>query len=411
MYVTLAPYQVSVRIICRQISPVVPGDYADSSLPASVFVFSVENNSERELRVTITFTFKNGTGSKKRDREGGVWTEPFTQPSCGGVTIHQTVRGTPLRYNLAARTGEGRDLSWCSAWDPKGTGEAIWSTLAATGLLDSAATTTQRTRKGEEVAAAVSSRVLVPPGGRREVELCLAWDSPRVRFGAGNKEHRRFYTRHWREEDGPVGPRMCEHALTTYQTWEEKIEAWQQPVLADPALPDWFKSAIFNELYYLADGGSVWLEADPGEGLEEGDARLVYGRWGYLESHEYRMYNTYDVHFYASWALVDLWPGLQLSLQYDVLAWADRADFHPVTELYGGRSGCRKLQGTVPHDLGDPEDEPWIRINSYNIHDVSEWRDLNLKLVLQVSGELDSIGGMRAGYRTHEHIASLAATL
>ena len=38
-------------------------------------------------------------------------------------------------------------------------------------------------------------------------------------------------------------------------------------------------------------------------------------RWGYLESHEYRMYNTYDVHFYASWALVDLWPGLQLSLQ------------------------------------------------------------------------------------------------
>lgn len=26
------------------------------------------------------------------------------------------------------------------------------------------------------------------------------------------------------------------------------------------ALPDWFKSAIFNELYFIADGGSVWLE-------------------------------------------------------------------------------------------------------------------------------------------------------
>ena len=35
-------------------------------------------------------------------------------------------------------------------------------------------------------------------------------------------------------------------------------------------------------------------------------------------------------------------------------------------------------------DLGDPEDEPWVRVNSYNIHDVAEWRDLNLKMVLQV---------------------------
>ena len=30
------------------------------------------------------------------------------------------------------------------------------------------------------------------------------------------------------------------------------------------------------------------------------------------------MYNTYDVHFYASWALAMLWPQLQISLQYDV---------------------------------------------------------------------------------------------
>lgn len=33
---------------------------------------------------------------------------------------------------------------------------------------------------------------------------------------------------------------------------------------------------------------------------------------------EYRMYNTYDVHFYASFALIMLWPKLALSLQYDI---------------------------------------------------------------------------------------------
>ena len=35
---------------------------------------------------------------------------------------------------------------------------------------------------------------------------------------------------------------------------------------------------------------------------------LQFGRFAYLESHEYRMYNTYDVHYYASFALIQLWP-------------------------------------------------------------------------------------------------------
>ena len=30
------------------------------------------------------------------------------------------------------------------------------------------------------------------------------------------------------------------------------------------------------------------------------------------------MYNTYDVHFFASFALVMLWPNIQLALQYDI---------------------------------------------------------------------------------------------
>lgn len=36
-----------------------------------------------------------------------------------------------------------------------------------------------------------------------------------------------------------------------------------------------------------------------------------------LSGQEYHMYNTYNVHFYASFALM-LWPKLQISLQYDI---------------------------------------------------------------------------------------------
>lgn len=73
------------------------------------------------------------------------------------------------------------------------------------------------------------------------------------------------------------------------------------------------------------------------------------------------MYNTYDVHFYASHALSMNWPQLQLSLQYDV----NDAIFTELKEcrynLYDGNTTERKSKNTVPHDLGDP-------CEYYNIH-------------------------------------------
>ncbi|VDK38749.1 unnamed protein product [Dibothriocephalus latus] len=33
-------------------------------------------------------------------------------------------------------------------------------------------------------------------------------------------------------------------------------------------LPDWYKSALFNELYYLSDGGTVWLDPLPASEAE-----------------------------------------------------------------------------------------------------------------------------------------------
>lgn len=53
---------------------------------------------------------------------------------------------------------------------------------------------------------------------------------------------------------------------------------------------------------------------EPTDDIEFSDPRLAYGRFAYLEGHEYRMYNTYDVHFYASHALCALWPNLQVDL-------------------------------------------------------------------------------------------------
>lgn len=73
-----------------------------------------------------------------------------------------------------------------------------------------------------------------------------------------------------------------------------------------------------------------------------------------MEGHEYRMYNTYDVHFYASFTLAQLWPKLQASLQYDFRDTVMRLEGEQRTHLFDGTVGNRKDHGCIPHDLGDP---------------------------------------------------------
>lgn len=81
---------------------------------------------------------------------------------------------------------------------------------------------------------------------------------------------------------------------------------------------------------------------------------MDYGRFAYLEGHEYRMYNTYDVHFYASYALIMNFPLLQLVLQYDFKDAITLEILEKETMLYDGQVVPRKVKNTVPHDVGDP---------------------------------------------------------
>ena len=147
-------------------------------------------------------------------------------------------------------------------------------------------------------------------------------------------------------------------------------------------LPEWYKRALFNELYFVSDGGTVWVDVADDPSMHKHIQQ--YGRFAYLEGHEYRMFNTYDVHFNASFALVKLWPNLQLSIQYDYAQEIPKENREQMQYLYDGVYNNLKTLNSVPHDLGDPYNEPWIRVNAYNSHDTKDWKDLNLKFILQV---------------------------
>ncbi|XP_060922018.1 non-lysosomal glucosylceramidase [Limanda limanda] len=388
----------NVTLTCRQISPVIPHDYQDSSLPVAVFVWDIENKNDYDLDVSIMFTMVNGSGHKN-DKSGGHWNEPFQLEKEGetvsGVLLHQRTPVNPYTFCIAAREQPDREVSHQTAFSPKGTCSALWSDLITDGRLDSPTGSSSPSAKGETVAAALAVGCSVPAQGHNTLELSLAWDMPNITFGSGEREHVRRYTRFFGTK-GDASPSLSHYALTHYKQWERSIEEWQRPILQDSTLPSWYKSALFNELYFVADGGSVWTElaedADVSGGIRSEEGGLPaqpavvkeYGRFAYLEGQEYRMYNTYDVHFYASFALIMLWPKLALSVQYDIAGSVVRPDPTVRLHLMNGLCSPVKVKNVVPHDIGDPDDEPWQRVNAYLIHDTADWKDLNLKFVLQV---------------------------
>ncbi|XP_077870346.1 non-lysosomal glucosylceramidase-like [Saccoglossus kowalevskii] len=379
----------NVTLLCRQVSPILPHDYKDTSLPVAVFVWEVYNHGNEPIDVTIMFSWQNGTGQKS-DKSGGRWNKPFTMNEglVDGVLLHNGHPTISCTMAISAVCKDDVSVSHKTAFDPSGDGLELWQDLISDGELDSEPGASFRTVPGELTAAAVAAKCHVAASSSCTAEFCLAWDMPRVQFMAKEKIHNRRYTR-WFGTDGDAGPSLSAYALTQYREWEHRIERWQNPILQNESLPSWYKSALFNELYFISDGGTIWIEHNKEHNglINSGDINnsviKQYGKFAYLEGHEYRMFNTYDVHFYASFALIMLWPQLQLSLQYDIASVISVEDPEIRKAHFGGRSK-RKERNVVPHDIGDPDDEPWVRVNAYLMYDTADWKDLNLKFVLQV---------------------------
>uniref|UniRef100_A0A2I3HHK2 Non-lysosomal glucosylceramidase n=1 Tax=Nomascus leucogenys TaxID=61853 RepID=A0A2I3HHK2_NOMLE len=387
---------LSISFLGQNVLPHLPSDHThlDSSLPVGVFVWDVENEGDEALDVSIMFSMRNGLGGGD-DAPGGLWNEPFCLERGGetvqGLLLHHPTLPNPYTMAVAARVTADTTVTHITAFDPDSTGQQVWQDLLQDGQLDSPTGQSTPTQKGVGIAGAVCVSSKLQPRGQCRLEFSLAWDMPRIMFGAKGQVHYRRYTRFF-GQDGDAAPTLSHYALCQYPEWEERISAWQSPVLDDRSLPAWYKSALFNELYFLADGGTVWLEVLEDSLPEELGRNMChlrptlrdYGRFGYLEGQEYRMYNTYDVHFYASFALIMLWPKLELSLQYDMALATLREDLTRRRYLMSGVMAPVKRRNVIPHDIGDPDDEPWLRVNAYLIHDTADWKDLNLKFVLQV---------------------------
>jgi len=387
------------QLTCEQFSPVWAGCYQEASYPVAVFEWTAHNPTDRPLTLSILLSWQNMVGwftnslkspeVRVRDdgspeyeyqprwgETAGNWNQGVLEPGQVGCLLNGE-RSQPLQEGQgqwgiwAAIPPEGEGFMH-SRWDPAGDGAAIWQAFAQDGSLAN-----QRDERpavaGEELAAAIAVRITLAPGETQTIPFVVAWDLPVTEFAQGVEYYRRytdFFSR-----SGENAEAIAATALKHYSRWQAQIQAWQAPILSQPELPDWFKMALFNELYDLTSGGTLWSAADQ---------RDPYGQFAVLECLDYRWYESLDVRLYGSFGLLYLWPELEKSVIRAFARAIPTADPTPRRIGYNHAEAVRKVADAVPHDLGAPNEHPWEKTNYTSYQDCNLWKDLPSDFVLLV---------------------------
>ncbi|KAG6719521.1 hypothetical protein I3842_03G009900 [Carya illinoinensis] len=443
-----------LSIVCRQISPFIPQNYKESSFPVSVFTFTLSNKGKTSADVTLLFTWANSVGGISGFSGHHCNSKIVGKDGVHGVLLHHKTAHDhpPVTFAIAAEETGDVHVSECPCFlisgDSQGiTAKDMWHEIKKNGSFDHLDhnETPTPSKPGSSIGAAIAASLTIPSDSIRTVTFSLAWDCPEVRFG--QKTYHRRYTRFYGTH-GNAAASIARDAILEHALWESQIEAWQRPVLDDKRLPEWYPVTLFNELYYLNAGRTIWTDGSPPmqslgtirerkffinsprsnlkntadmshqndtaiEILERMAATLEQvhtpltsnsafgtyllpneeeniGQLLYLEGIEYLMWNTYDVHFYSSFALVMLFPKLELSIQRDFAAAVMMHDPDRMKVMSNGKLAKRKVLGAVPHDIGF--NDPWFEVNAYNLHNTDRWKDLNSKFVLQVYRDMVATG-------------------
>ncbi|TAE11335.1 MAG: bile acid beta-glucosidase [Oscillatoriales cyanobacterium] len=408
------------QLSCEQFSPILPNNYQESSYPVAMFEWVAHNPTDAPITLSIMLTWENivgwftnavppqpplskggygGVPVKVRDdgspfydykprwgESGGnmnLLVEDFHRFGC--VMTRLTAEDQPQegdgQWAIATITNPAVEVFYQTRWNPAGDGEDIWRHFSQQGfLLDDKDETAAA--PGEQLACAIAVRFTVRPGKTRKIPFIIAWDLPVTEFASGVSYYRR-YTDFFGRNGKNVWP-IIRTAMKHSDTWRENIEAWQKPILERTDLSDSFKMALFNELYILTQGGSLWSAAD------ERDPK---GQFGVLECIDYRWYESLDVRLYGSFALLMLWPELEKSVMIAFARAISAGDDTPRVIGWNQAAAIRKAVGATPHDLGAPNEHPWEKTNYTSYQDCNLWKDLPCDFVLQVYRDFLLTGG------------------
>jgi len=386
-------------LTCEQFSPILPQNYRESSYPLTIFLWTAHNPTDQPVTLSIMLSWQNMVGwftnalkspeVKLRDDGSPVYDYQPRLESRGNSNHWVDGAGCVMngRRSSPIAEGEGQlaivsdpslETFYHMRWNPQGDGSDLWNSFAQDGSLPNIADETPA-GSDEQIGVAIAVRLQLAPGETQQIPVVLAWDLPVTEFAEGVQYFRRYTDFFGRTGDQAL--QIAQAGLVEYPTWQAQIQQWQQPILERADLPDWFKMALFNELYDLCSGGSLWSAASE---------RDPVGQFAVLECLDYRWYESLDVRLYGSFALLHLFPDLDKAIMRAFARAIPAEDSHPRTIGYYYTIGKpspqarRKAQNATPHDLGAPNEHVWEKTNYTSYQDCNLWKDLGSDFVLLV---------------------------
>jgi non-lysosomal glucosylceramidase len=384
------------HVTIEQFSPILPDNYKETSYPVAVYRVHAENPTNKSVTVSVLLSWTNMLGwfrSASHDFNGALnegnhnryVTAPLgTSDVLKGIMFDRDrATAAPNEWDgqmmIAALESQGVEVSYQTTFRPNGDGSEVWTPFAKDGRL--ANDDKNWVSSSEKQAGAIAIRFTLKPGEKRVVPLVIAWDTPVAEFGAGRKWYRRYTD--FYGTSGKNVTKIAGDALINSKSWSEAIDHWQSPIVNDESKPLWYRGMLFNELYDLADGGSFW-------GRPVGSDAKAPATFGYMECFDYPYYSTLDVLFYGSMPLIKFWPDIDKQQLRQFGATVPHENSQKNIWLWKTEQTnqltlrVRKNKGAVPHDLGVPNEDPFIAVNHFNWQDTNGWNDLNSKFVLMV---------------------------
>src|SRR5215469_11965056 len=389
------------HVVLEQFSPVLPDNYKESSYPVAVYRWHADNPTKRRVTVSVFLAWTNMIGwfrTFSHDLSGTINAGNHNRAAKESIGSAGTMKGLILDRNhigspkehpveeqwdgqfaIAALGSSGAEVTYQTTFAPERDGKEVWTPFSKDGRL--ANSDDSWTSSDEPLAGAIAVRFTLEPGERRIVPMVIAWDLPIVQFGGGRKWYRRYTD--FYGTTGLNAWAIARDGLKNAASWSDAIDAWQAPYITDESKPVWYRGMLFNELYVLADGGSFWgrpVGADP-------KMPPVYS---FMECFDYPYYETLDVRFYGSMPLLKFWPDLEKASMREFADTVPQESNEKMQWIWKTvHSGSlsfriRKAKGAVPHDLGVPQEDPFIQINQFSWQDTNGWKDLNPKFVLMV---------------------------
>ncbi|HTE89767.1 MAG TPA: GH116 family glycosyl-hydrolase, partial [Terriglobales bacterium] len=298
------------HVVLEQFSPILPDNYRETSYPVAVYRWHAENPTNRAVTISVLLSWTNMVGwfrNFSRDLSGGLdagnRNRLVNQNGMKGILFDRNRSGAVQdewdgQFAIAALESTGVEVTYQTTYLPEDTERSdIWKPFASDGRL--ANSDQNWVSSGEKIAGAIAVRFTLKPGEKRVVPLVIAWDLPIVQFGSGRK-----WYRHYTDFYGTSGTNALQIArdgLTNAAKWSDAIDAWQAPYINDESKPLWYRGALFNELYTVADGGSFW-------GRPVGSDPKTPNTFSFMECFDYPYYGTLDVRFYGSMPLAKFWP-------------------------------------------------------------------------------------------------------